>query len=210
MEKIWNIEWSREWFQFILDHPEKDWSFAALSANLNVTVEVVVENLRLPWQWGYLSKNPSITWEDIRDHPECPWHVTPEVKRAEENAPPLWRGAFPPRPNAWALFQETGRTWSWDTLSRSPSVTWEIICDNPQHPWEWESVSANPNISWTQVQENPDKGWNWFWLSGNPMTRAKKEFLAKKRKDYYAPIIERILIQKGVPCELTEHIVDSI
>lgn len=37
-----------EWFQFILDHPEKD------------------------WDWDFIQENPNLTWEIIQAHPHIP------------------------------------------------------------------------------------------------------------------------------------------
>jgi len=39
-------EWLREWFQFILDNPDK------------------------PWDWMWLSYNPNVTWEIVQNNPE--------------------------------------------------------------------------------------------------------------------------------------------
>ena len=55
-------EWKQKWFQYILDHPEKDWNYAHLSRNPNVTWEMVQQNPQIKWDYQQLSINPNITW----------------------------------------------------------------------------------------------------------------------------------------------------
>jgi hypothetical protein len=45
-----------------------------LSANPNVTWEIVMDYSDKPWNWTELSKNPNITWEIVRDNPDKPWN----------------------------------------------------------------------------------------------------------------------------------------
>jgi hypothetical protein len=39
---------------------------------------------------------------------------------------------------------------------------------------ELGGVSSNPTITWEIVRDNPDKPWDWFWLSGNKYNYMKK------------------------------------
>ena len=43
--------------------PDKPWNWNGLSANPNITWEIVQENPDKPWDWSWLSENPNITWE---------------------------------------------------------------------------------------------------------------------------------------------------
>ena len=55
----------------------------------------------------------------------------------------------------------------WDYISCNPSITWDIIQQNPDKPWNWFYISYNPNITWEIIQQNPDKAWDWFYVSTN-------------------------------------------
>ncbi len=50
MDEIVKERFQRAWFQFILDHPDKD------------------------WYWDGLSRNPSINWKIVQDNPDKPWN----------------------------------------------------------------------------------------------------------------------------------------
>ena len=60
-------EWSRHWFQFIKDNPDKDWDWGYnISANPNITWNIIQQNPDKPWNWNDISMNPNITWEIIQ------------------------------------------------------------------------------------------------------------------------------------------------
>ena len=48
---------SRKWFQYILDHPDKQWNYEDLSRNPNITWEIVQANPDKPWDYDNLSIN---------------------------------------------------------------------------------------------------------------------------------------------------------
>jgi|SaaInlStandDraft_5_1057022.scaffolds.fasta_scaffold457290_1 hypothetical protein len=54
-------EWSLRWFQFIKDHPDKDWDWRMVSCNPNITMEIIQDNPDKPWRWYWkeLSTNPN-------------------------------------------------------------------------------------------------------------------------------------------------------
>ena len=57
---LYNIfldEWSKKWFQFILDNSDKPWNYYWLSLNPNITWDIVKNNLDNPWNYNYLSCN---------------------------------------------------------------------------------------------------------------------------------------------------------
>jgi hypothetical protein len=67
-------EWHTQYFQFILDHPDKPWNWACLSGNPNITWEIVQKYPDKPWDWLELSENPNVaTWEIVQNHPDKPW-----------------------------------------------------------------------------------------------------------------------------------------
>ena len=44
-------EESKEWFQYILNHPDKVWNYGSLSFNSNLRWEIVLENPDKPWDY---------------------------------------------------------------------------------------------------------------------------------------------------------------
>ena len=53
--------------------PNKDWNWARLSENPNITFQNVLDYPDKPWDWIMLSKNPNITFQNVLDYPDKPW-----------------------------------------------------------------------------------------------------------------------------------------
>jgi hypothetical protein len=60
------------------------------------------------------------------------------------------------------------KPWNYCQLSKNPNITWKIVQSNPEFPWDFESLSSNPNITWDIVQSNPEFPWDFASLSSNP------------------------------------------
>jgi ankyrin repeat protein len=172
------VEWSRKWFQYILDHPEKRWSYEGLSDNPNITWEVVQENQDKRWDYWKLSRNPNITWEIVQANPQKQWfyvylsgnpNITWDIVQANPQKRWSYEG-LSENPNiTWEIVQANPqKPWDYDLLSKNPNITWEIVQANPRKPWDYSALSENPNITWEIVQANPDKPWNYMALSENP------------------------------------------
>ena len=83
-------EWSRNWFQYILDNPNKPWNYECLSKNKNITWSIIQSNPNKPWNYECLSKNPNITWSIIQANPNKPWDYNcifsnPNITFSSEN-----------------------------------------------------------------------------------------------------------------------------
>ena len=65
-------EWFTQWFQFILDNPDKPWNWYGISQNPNITWEIIQENPDKPWEWGLngISRNSNITCDIIQANPD--------------------------------------------------------------------------------------------------------------------------------------------
>jgi len=68
----------------------------------------------------------------------------------------------------------------------------------------------NPNITWEIITRHPEKPWYWDNISRNPMTKAKNDFLYKKRKEYYSSIVHSVFGEKGIPLELVPVVMDYL
>lgn len=43
-------EWKQRWFQYILDHPNKNWNYCLLSSNPNILFDTIEANPGKPWK----------------------------------------------------------------------------------------------------------------------------------------------------------------
>lgn len=59
------------------------------------------------------------------------------------------------------------KEWDWNQISCHPSMTMDIIKNNPSFPWKWEYISQNPNLTLDMIKNNKDKKWHVYWLLEN-------------------------------------------
>ena len=101
---------------FVNENSDKDWNWAELSQNPNITWEDVKgdlasDNPRLhkphPWNWEELSGNPNITWDNVKEN----------------------------------LVSPNPHPWNWRRLSQNQNITLENVQEdlnsNNPHPWSW-------------------------------------------------------------------------
>jgi GTP-binding protein EngB required for normal cell division len=160
-----NITWD-----IVQQNPDKPWNWYVLSGNPNITWDIVQQNPDKPWELEMLSANPNITWDIVQQNPDKPWDL--EMLSANPNI-------------TWDIVQQNpDKPWNWYVLSGNPNITWDIVQQNPRKLWKYVGLSRNPNITWDIIQQNPGKPWNWRWLSLNKMTNAREQFFDKKLKEY--------------------------
>jgi hypothetical protein len=95
-----NITW-----EIVQNNPRRPWSPAGLSRNPNITWNIVINNLEYPWDWTNLSSHPNITWEIVRNNPNFPWQPA--------------------------------------QVSVNPNLTWEIVQKFPDYPWDYHNLARN-------------------------------------------------------------------
>ena len=74
LRQQWKEEYSKEWFQFIFDNHELELDWDRLSANPNITFDIVQNNKEQLWSYKWLSENPNITWEIVQNNPDKRWN----------------------------------------------------------------------------------------------------------------------------------------
>ena len=141
---------SKEWIQFILENPEKQWDYYGLSRNANVTWEIIQENPQIEWDvqgyslnpnitlnivlenpeinWDFtiLSRNPSITEEDVENHPELPWFFGKEEYMFEPNNG-ICGGGLSSNPSMSLQFIEKNKNkMSMNDIFKNPNITIEF------------------------------------------------------------------------------------
>lgn len=120
-------DWSNEWFQFILENPDKDWNYKFMSLNPNLTFEIVQANPDKDWDYEYLIQNPNISISQIiHAYPDKPWHFIYMTRY--EIHPPYYYGV-----------DEDGMYFKLQT-----NIDWEVVKSYPDDPWNYEHLSQNP------------------------------------------------------------------
>ena len=164
-------------------HPPKKWDWKEISANPNLTVEIIKKNKNKKLNWEEISANPAITMEIVKAHPLWPWNI----KGLSQN------------PNLTADFvkENLEEDWNWGLMAQNENMEIELIelcvgylspssdlhysflsfCENltiefvKKHidkNWVWEDLSANEYFATPEIVEaNPDLPWNWESLSSN-------------------------------------------
>ena len=104
LRQRWKEEYSKEWFQFILDNPNKHWEYDWLSENPNITWEIVKNNPQINWSYKYLSENPNAI--DLLEHnmAKIDW---------------FWLSG---NPNAVHLLEQHMDKINWEFLSNNPNA----------------------------------------------------------------------------------------
>ena len=59
-------EFSRLWWSFIKDNPDKPWYWKGVTRNPNITWDIIKDNPDKPWNWWFISCNPNINWDIIK------------------------------------------------------------------------------------------------------------------------------------------------
>jgi len=181
-EAKWRDEWSRHWFQYILDHPHHPWNWTLLSKNPNLTWSLVQEHPELPWDKEFLSANPNITPGVVQVHPQFGWNVYGLAK----NPNFTWDGfrelygyapdtySFSANPHcSLALVEQQLPTaplhrWDWLFLSSLGVNSVEDIARRRyEFPWNWAGVSQNPTLSHDFVLRHLYEPWSWDIVSAN-------------------------------------------
>ena len=174
---LWTAEWHKEWFSFVLKYHHAPWKSSEMSANPNVSLEIVQAYPTLNWDFASLSENPNVTMEFVRSCEEWldKWDwvglsqlesiTIEDVDKNESD-----RGQF-----------------SYPWLSACPNITAKMIVERPkptglplQTAWNLQSTSAgyrdwnmsflsyNPSTTYATVQEFPNLKWDFNELSRNP------------------------------------------
>lgn len=140
------------WFQYVLDHPEKRWSWSALSNNPTATPELASKHPQQPWHW---------------DKVECKFQPT-DLGRVLDISAFGWS----------AVKDEEDEAVDWYWVSSHPTLTWQTVKENMHRPWDWPQISSQSFINWRIVSENPDLPWDWRALAANPMEEWRREWEA--------------------------------
>ena len=136
--------------EMIMNNLDKNWDFDFLSRNPTFTFDVIIKLLH-EWNWTYISMNPNIFINHVLEHPECPWNFETLIDNVNITIEIIL--ANPQLP------------WHYRALSMSSKVNMEIVNQNRHLPWCFASLSANENLRFTDVLDYPNEKWDWSCLS---------------------------------------------
>ena len=172
-----------KWFEYILNHPEKPWSWRGISCNPNLTMEMIEAHPEKPWDWWGISRNLNITMEMIEAYPEKPW----------------WWYGISCNPNITMEMIEAypEKPWNWWAISHNLNLTIEMIEARPKKPWNWRGISQNKlNFESICKQKYNDQQrelyaviaiqiW-WREILYNPYTKVGSRHLEKTKSHFYS------------------------
>jgi hypothetical protein len=187
-----------EWFQYILDHPEKRWNWASISSNPNITWDIVKAHPNLPWNYMNLSFNENITLKILKENPEYSWdwgyfstcnpNLTWDQVRYEPNIIDMcflnnnlinsWKKSsfkwIDIHPRLLALsrkFKKYSKFRIAYDYQYEPDIqlTWDHLKKTPLSDVHgWGYNSKHPSVTWDIIQAHPEMPWQWQNVSCNP------------------------------------------
>ena len=152
---------SRIWFQYILDHPDRQWSYAEMSQNPNMTFNVMKEVML--------------------EHPEIDFCLTDnESIVLNHRTGKMILGDFIQNENfTWEFIEENSHIpWNYDLIIDNENITLDIIQNNPDKFQIKDDICGNPNITVEYLEKNPDFKWSPLygtsWYGNIPFEYVKK------------------------------------
>lgn len=163
MYSLYGLSKKVSW-QTVVDNPGIQWDHSGLSANPNITLEIIRANLtRFAWNWGWITA-------------KMPLDVVLTHTR--------WAGTTEKIPwSHWGLSRNPGITmemvlgecplggpWEMDNISSNLAITLGDIDANPNLAWYWPGVMGRPDLTWEFAARHMDKlggdliplDWNYF------------------------------------------------
>jgi len=122
-----------------------NWTEVSKSPNVSTRLILMTDKYWRAWRWDFvaLSANLAIPLEFIVDHPELGHHDTPPEER--EFYPRLswrwWEVSGRPDVTMEFVMEHPDKPWSWQVLSRKQPL--ELISEtanDPRYTWDWELI----------------------------------------------------------------------
>lgn len=162
---IWNwhalsVNPSVATWEIVRDNPEVtypdgdslvlDWNPTGLSANPNITPNIVEANPEYAWDWREFCHNPSLCVpEFVFAHSQEDWDWTELSLKFDTEI----------------IMGNLGYAWDWEILSERLPI--EFIQENSILLWHFDKISENETLTWEFVKQHWNKDWNWDALSAN-------------------------------------------
>lgn len=126
------------YIDYVIQNQDKfkrdDWWM--LSANPNITIDMVEKYPDLPWRWDGLSRNTNMTINIVNSYPDDNW---------------TWDN-LSEHMNIYSVLANLDKPWDWYILTDREDVTWEIIyrfivdpITKERVPWDWVLLMEDGN-----------------------------------------------------------------
>ena len=119
----------------INSNPELNWRYDLLHNSLFITEEFIEKNINKNWNWDALSKNSNISFEFIIKYNNKKWNWSHISKRITFDK----------------VINNLNINWQWDSITINPNITLETIFNNPNLPWQYELICENPNLTFNNI-----------------------------------------------------------
>jgi hypothetical protein len=175
LQTFFDREWRYKWLDIVM----KTLTCSNISANENLTMEMILEHLDEEWNWAHINRNPNLTIDFARKFKnKLYWFLVSEnsafTMEMIENNPDLpWKmHGIANNPNLTFDYviadgYATSGICNLRSISMNSAMTLEIIENYPDFPWDYEYISANPNLTIEFIRKHPNANWNWSWISYN-------------------------------------------
>ena len=122
------------------ENSDKDWNWAFISANSNITMNDIEQNPNYVWNYNYISKNKNLTEDFIMKNLDEDWDwdfisINPNIRFD-------------------IIQRHIGWSWGWYFISMKEDITYDIIESNLDLPWNWMGLSANSNLTEEFIRKN--------------------------------------------------------
>ena len=172
MEDYLKKEYSKKWFDMILKNKDKIPKFGIVGFNLNLTDEIVLDNLNEDWDWHVLLKfNKNIT---IKTKKIC--------QKIKNNI------MFPLSYDV-IIFTLFGVRFNDNTIKRMTlgeiveQMNSNILTKGSVGLYYFGMLSSNENLTLKIIKDNLDKPWNWNLLCRNNLEHDCKKYITKCTKN---------------------------
>uniref|UniRef100_A0A6C0JL08 Uncharacterized protein n=1 Tax=viral metagenome TaxID=1070528 RepID=A0A6C0JL08_9ZZZZ len=149
-------DWSREWFMYIERNPlNVIWNFEFITANNNVTIELLLENPKYNWCLNTFCYNENVSVDIMQKYKE---HIK-------------WNYSFLSLNRNITLefvIKNIHNNWNFNMLSKSRNISINEILNNPQYNWNYNNVILRPDLTLEIINNFPNINWNYNLLSANP------------------------------------------
>lgn len=125
------------------------WRF--ISANVNISMDIVAQNSTKPWDFEGLSSNPNLTFAFILSNPSKKWNW----QKISRN----------PGITMDDIKSRISRSWDYGRhgVSSNPNLTLAMVLAYPKKKWDWEGISCNNAIRLVEdIVEHRELPWNWY------------------------------------------------
>jgi hypothetical protein len=181
---------------FIDRHLDKDWCFAKLSSNPEITLKYIEKHIEQKWDFYEMSQSPNITRSFVEKYYYVDWNFDwLNVNGVLGESDTLvdfdtWNGDYPCMcRNATEHYDRCGLNFTYILnrnfglwgLSSNKNVTLEFIEQNVNGNWHWglHGLSSNPNLTTEFVEKYKCKGWHWGSMGLSQNLKMDQQFIDK-------------------------------